>query len=64
MALLLLLLEDASKLPEQRRVSAQIMRHCVQHKAIEDSPPSSRCVKMLALHRALVIDAISLAEEG
>ena len=41
-----------TKLPEQRRVTAQIMRNWEQHKAIEDKPPSSRSEKMLRLHRA------------
>ena len=39
------------------------MFHWVQHKAIEDSPPSARCAQMLALHRAKIIDAISRTEE-
>ena len=54
----------ASKLPEQRRVTAQIMRHWEQHKAIEDRPTSPRCAKMRALHRDQVFNAITRTEEG
>ena len=45
-----------SQLPEQRRVTAHIMRHWLKQKAIKDRTPSSRCEQMLALHRAQVID--------
>ena len=50
--------EDASKLLEQCRVTAQILRHWAQHTAIEDKPPSATSAQMLALQRAQVIDAI------
>lgn len=56
--------EDASQLPQQRHVTAQVMRHRVQHKAIKDRPPSTRCAQMLALHQTQVIDAIFCTEEG
>ena len=40
------------------------MRNWEQHKAIEDRPPSSRCEKMLRVHRTQLFDAISRTEEG
>ena len=56
--------DEDTKLPEKRRVTAQIMRKWEQHKAIEDKPPISRSEKMLRLHRAQLFDAITRTDEG
>ena len=36
--------EEACKLPPQRRVTSQVMRHWAQHKIIEGKAPSARCL--------------------
>jgi hypothetical protein len=56
--------DEDTKMPEQSRVTAQIMRNLGQHKAIEDRQPSTRCEEMLRLHQNQVFDAISHTEEG
>ena len=51
--------EGACKLPQQRRVTSQMMSHWAQHTAIADNAPGARQRHFDALHRAQAFDVIS-----
>ena len=56
--------DESTALPDQRRVTVQIMRNWEQHLTIQDNPPSSRCAELDRMHRSQAIDAISRTQEG
>ena len=56
--------DEGTTLPDHHLVTAQIMRNWMQHQAIADKPPSSRCAELEHLHRSQPVDAISRTEEG
>ena len=59
--------DEDTKLPEQRRITAQIMRNWAQHKAVEDVPSNPRIAEMdrlARLHRAQAFDAVTRTDEG
>ena len=56
--------EEACRLPLQRRVTSQVMRHWAQHTAIADNAPSARQRHLDALHKTLACDAISRTKAG
>ena len=56
--------DEDTKLPEQRRITAQIMRNWAPHMVIEAVPPNARTAKKLSLHKAQKFNAVTRTDEG